>query len=88
MAQIFEPYYSTKETGIGLGLPLTKKIIEEHGGRIAVLSEPGKGTAFTVTLRREPVLNPSGSYRIIPLTDEERAAIGGAPDLQTLKEKL
>ena len=54
LGQIFEPYYSTKETGIGLGLPLTKKIIEEHGGRIAVRSEPGAGTTFTLTLPREP----------------------------------
>jgi signal transduction histidine kinase len=52
LAQIFEPYYSTKDTGIGLGLPLTKKIIEEHDGQIEVESEPGKGTTFTVTLPR------------------------------------
>ncbi len=54
--QIFEPYYSTKETGIGLGLPLTRKIIEEHGGRIEVTSRPGGGTKFTVTLKRHPKL--------------------------------
>jgi signal transduction histidine kinase len=54
LAQIFEPYYSTKETGIGLGLPLTKKIIEEHGGKIDVDSGPGRGTTFIVTLLREP----------------------------------
>lgn len=53
LAQIFEPYYSTKETGIGLGLPLTKKIIEEHGGQITVASELGQGTTFTVTLPRK-----------------------------------
>jgi signal transduction histidine kinase len=50
--QIFEPYYSTKETGIGLGLPLTKKIIEEHGGQISVKSEPNSGATFTVVLPR------------------------------------
>jgi signal transduction histidine kinase len=54
LANIFEPYYSTKDTGIGLGLPLTKKIIEEHGGQITVESEPGHGTTFTVTLPRHP----------------------------------
>ncbi|MBI1762110.1 MAG: HAMP domain-containing protein [Acidobacteria bacterium] len=53
LKQIFEPYYSTKETGIGLGLPLTKKIIEEHGGQITVTSELGTGTTFNVTLPRE-----------------------------------
>ncbi|MFN0107946.1 MAG: ATP-binding protein [Blastocatellia bacterium] len=52
LEQIFEPYYSTKETGIGLGLPLTKKIIEEHGGQIEVESEVGIGTSFIVTLPR------------------------------------
>ncbi|HQR31265.1 MAG TPA: ATP-binding protein [Blastocatellia bacterium] len=54
LEQIFEPYYSTKETGIGLGLPLTKKIIEEHGGQIEVESEVGIGTSFIVTLPRKP----------------------------------
>lgn len=53
LEQIFEPYYSTKETGIGLGLPLTKKIIEEHGGQIRVESEVGLGTTFIVTLPRQ-----------------------------------
>lgn len=51
--QIFEPYYSTKDTGIGLGLPLTKKLIEDHGGEIHVRSERGSGTSFIVALPRE-----------------------------------
>jgi signal transduction histidine kinase len=48
--RVFDPYYSTKETGIGLGLAVTQKIIEEHGGEIAVASVPGEGTTFSVTL--------------------------------------
>ena len=52
--QIFEPYFSTKETGIGLGLPLTRKIIEEHGGQIGVVSQVGSGTTFALTLPRSP----------------------------------
>jgi signal transduction histidine kinase len=55
LEQIFEPYYSTKETGIGLGLPLTRKLIEDHGGSITVTSEIGVGTTFIITLPREPV---------------------------------
>jgi signal transduction histidine kinase len=52
--QIFEPYFSTKETGIGLGLALTKKLIEDHSGQILVSSKVGAGTTFTVILPREP----------------------------------
>jgi len=44
LPHVFEPYFTTKEVGIGLGLALTKQILEEHGGRIELASEPGKGT--------------------------------------------
>jgi signal transduction histidine kinase len=48
---IFEPFVSTKGSkGTGLGLPVTRKIIEEHGGRIEVESVVGKGTTFRITL--------------------------------------
>ncbi|NVO00226.1 MAG: HAMP domain-containing protein [Geobacteraceae bacterium] len=50
MEKIFQPYFTTKEAGIGLGLAITERIIKEHGGRILVESSPGKGTTFTVTL--------------------------------------
>lgn len=48
--RIFDLYYSTKEGGTGLGLPITKKIVEEHGGAIRVASEPGRGTTVTIEL--------------------------------------
>ena len=50
MHRIFEPYYSTKQTGNGLGLATTYSIISKHGGHIEVASEPGKGTTFTFYL--------------------------------------
>jgi signal transduction histidine kinase len=48
--RIFDLYYSTKDGGTGLGLPITKKIVEEHGGTIRVASEPGRGTTVTIEL--------------------------------------
>lgn len=47
--KIFQPYFTTKEVGIGLGLAITERIIREHGGEIAVASS-GEGTTFTVRL--------------------------------------
>ncbi|HWN98856.1 MAG TPA: ATP-binding protein [Blastocatellia bacterium] len=50
LGKIFEPYFSTKQTGFGLGLAVTKTIVEEHQGSIKVVSQPGVGTTFTVRL--------------------------------------
>ncbi len=49
--KIFQPFYSTKDKGSGLGLAITQKIIEAHRGKIAIESEPGKGTRVLLTLR-------------------------------------
>jgi len=48
--KIFEPYFTTKVDGTGLGLTMSYKVVKEHGGDIRVQSEAGKGTCFTVTL--------------------------------------
>ncbi len=48
--RIFHVYYSTKRGGTGLGLPTVKRIVEEHGGRLLMHSEPGKGTQFILAL--------------------------------------
>ncbi len=50
LANAFQPFYSTRGGGTGLGLPTTRKIIEAHGGRIDVQSEVGRGTKFTLHL--------------------------------------
>ena len=48
--RIFNPFFSTKETGTGLGMAISKKIVEAHDGSIDVASKPGEGTEFVVTL--------------------------------------
>ena len=52
LKRMFDPYFTTKEPGkgTGLGLLITKKVIEDHGGTIEVESEQGKGTTFRLTL--------------------------------------
>ncbi len=52
--RIFEPYYTTKVKGTGLGLLIARQIVEEHGGRILVESEPGVGTEVTIELPSLP----------------------------------
>ena len=48
LERIFEPYYSTKKFGIGLGLAITRRFVEEHGGSIQAESTAGKGTTVTI----------------------------------------
>ncbi|MDD2582554.1 MAG: ATP-binding protein [Desulfuromonadaceae bacterium] len=50
MSRIFEPFFTTKARGSGLGLALCRKIIEEHGGKIAVQSVAGEGTSVTIAI--------------------------------------
>ncbi len=54
LLKIFEPFYSTKSGGSGLGLPTVRKVIEGHGGRIAIQSEVGRGSQFTLTFPAIP----------------------------------
>jgi hypothetical protein len=68
LEKIFEPYFTTKDAGIGLGLAITRKIVEEHGGTITAESRPGEGTRMTIRL---PV--PSGAAGSSP------GAMSGAP---------
>jgi PAS domain S-box-containing protein len=54
LERIFEPFFSTRPGGTGLGLPLSQQILQEHGGRIRCESQPGQGTTFVVELPASP----------------------------------
>jgi two-component system, NtrC family, sensor histidine kinase HydH len=51
--QIFNPFFTTKKDGVGLGLPIVSKILDEHRGSIRLLSEPGEGARFRIFLPLE-----------------------------------
>jgi PAS domain S-box-containing protein len=69
--KIFEPYFTTKENGTGLGLTITFKIVKEHSGDISVVSKPGKGSVFTIHL---PV--PQSEKKALPRWEESTAVAG------------
>ena len=50
LSRVFDPFYTTKEKGVGLGMAITHRIIEDHKGTIDVQSQVGLGTTFTVHL--------------------------------------
>jgi len=66
--RLFEPFFTTKPRGVGLGLAVTKRIIEAHHGSITATSEEGQGTEFTVLL---PVI-------AAPRADSDTTIVQGA----------
>jgi signal transduction histidine kinase len=53
LQSIFKPFYTTKQRGLGLGLPLVRRVLERLGGRVEVFSAPGQGTRVCLMLREE-----------------------------------
>ncbi|HEY5599835.1 MAG TPA: ATP-binding protein, partial [Candidatus Manganitrophaceae bacterium] len=85
--KIFEPYFTTKKLGIGLGLALTKKILEEHGGVITVQSRPKHGTEVAIQIpirfeaREERVELESASSREAGGLESPEQTAGAAPGI-------
>jgi signal transduction histidine kinase len=58
---LFDPYFTTRPKGIGLGLTIVHRVIQEHQGSIRVASMPGEGATFTVEL---PLLAPASNSEV------------------------
>jgi signal transduction histidine kinase len=67
-AKIFDPFFSTKEKGTGLGLALVHQIVSDHGGRIEIVDPPGGGTSFVLVL---PTLPPPAPPQEITASEAE-----------------
>ena len=92
--RIFDPYFSTKQEGSGLGLTITHSIINQHGGRITVDSKPDAGTTFTIYLPaskqgeaakpQQPVTRKEPGKAKIMLMDDDEMVRGVVKEMLTM----
>lgn len=75
-ARVGTPFFTTRESGTGLGVTLARAVFVQHGGGLSYESAPGKGTVATATLARQP---PPARLALCPAVLHEPAPCGGAP---------
>ncbi|HEX9157933.1 MAG TPA: ATP-binding protein, partial [Syntrophales bacterium] len=81
LEKIWEPFYTTKERGSGLGLAIVRRIVESHGGSVAVQSDARSGTQFSIRLPRLAADRSAPVEEVVPEETKlsmQRAAAGGA----------
>jgi two-component system sensor histidine kinase HydH len=54
LGKVFQPFYTNKAQGTGLGMPIVKRLVELHGGEVRIVSDAGRGTTVSVDLPRTP----------------------------------
>jgi signal transduction histidine kinase len=74
MARVFEPYFTTKIGGSGLGLMITQRIVRAHGGEVVIASDPGQGLKLTIRLPRHDRQVEMLPSRPLPLPAPGRSA--------------
>jgi two-component system nitrogen regulation sensor histidine kinase NtrY len=70
-ARLFTPYYTTRQHGTGLGLAMVQSVVSDHGGKISVASEPGRGTTFRVELPLRAANQPTSAPENEPVVTEQ-----------------